>query len=117
MLFNFDFKKMIYTIYMAVYKFLMKLCVTMELKYPTLNLCIFLKRYAYPFRYSDLTHRFARPVPELCIINSFVLTFLYERWGHLFTAINQQRLSPNNLQLFANPIHDKVAPLENCWGL
>ena len=41
MLFNFDFKKMIYTIYMAVYKFLMKLCVTVELKYPTLNLSAF----------------------------------------------------------------------------
>ena len=79
-------------------------------------LCIFLKRHAYPCRYLDLIHRFARPVPELCIINNFVLKFLYERWGHLFTTMNQQWLSPNNLQVFANAIHDKGAPLENCWG-
>ena len=38
---NFDFKKMIYTIYLAFYKFLMKLCVTMELKYQTLKLSAF----------------------------------------------------------------------------
>ena len=27
-------------------------------------LCIFLERHAYPCRYLDLIHRFARPVPE-----------------------------------------------------
>ena len=30
--------------------------------------------------------------------------------------MNQQWLSPNNTQIFANAIHDKGAPLENCWG-
>ena len=60
-------------------------------------LCIFLKRHAYPCRYLDLIHRFARPAPELCIINNFVLKFIYERWGHLFTTMNQKWLSPNNL--------------------
>ena len=74
-------------------------------------LCIFLKRHAYPCRYLDLIHRFTRPVLELCI-----LKFIYERWEHLFTTMNQQWLSPNNLQVFANAIHDKGAPLENCWG-
>ena len=33
-----------------------------------------------------------------------------------FTARNQQWLSPNNLQIFADAIHDKGAPLENYWG-
>ena len=78
-------------------------------------LCIFLKRHAYPCRYLDLIQRFARPVPELCIINNFLLKFLYERWGHLFTTMNQQWLSPNNLQIFVDATHDKGAPLENCW--
>ena len=41
-LLNIDFKKMIYTIYLAFYKFLMKLRVTMELKYHTLKLSTFL---------------------------------------------------------------------------
>ena len=40
-LLNFDFKKMIYTIYLTFYKFLMKLCVTIKLKYSTLKLSTF----------------------------------------------------------------------------
>ena len=36
--------------------------------------------------------------------------------GHLFTILNQQWLSQNNLQIFADAIHDKGAPLENSWG-
>ena len=47
-------------------------------------LCIFLERHAYPCRYSDLMHRFARPVPELCIINNFVLKFPYEKWRFIY---------------------------------
>ena len=46
----------------------------------------------------------------------FVLRFLHERWGNLFTTTNQQWLSPNSLQVFANAIHGKCAPLENYWG-
>ena len=29
--------------------------------------------------------------------------------------MNQQWLSPNNLQIFSDVIHDKGASLENCW--
>ena len=80
------------------------------------TLYVFLKRHAYTCRYLDLIHRFARPVAEFSIINNFVLKFLCERWGHLFTTMNQQWLSQNNLQVFANHNHDKGASLENCWG-
>ena len=74
-----------------------------------------LKLHAYPCKYLDLLGRFARPVPELCIINRFMIIFLHERLGHLFTSVNQQWLSPNSLQIFADAIHYKGAPLENCW--
>ena len=30
--------------------------------------------------------------------------------------MNQQWLSPANFQVFADAVHDKGAPLENCWG-
>ena len=30
--------------------------------------------------------------------------------------MNQQWLSPNNLQIFVDAIHDKGTTLENCWG-
>ena len=79
-------------------------------------LCIFLKRFAYPCRYLDMISRFGRPVPELCIISNRVMNFIHERWGHLLNTMNQAWLSPNNLQLFADKIHDAGAPLENCIG-
>ena len=40
---------------------------------PVEGLCILLKRLAYPCRYCDLVPRFARPVPELCVITAGVL--------------------------------------------
>ena len=79
-------------------------------------LWIFLKRNACPCRYLILIHRLARLVPELCITNNFVLKFLYERLGHLFTTMNQQWLSPDNLKILDDATHDKGAPLENCVG-
>lgn len=39
--------------------------------------CIFLKRFAYPCRYQDLIHRFARPVPQLCMISNVVMNHIY----------------------------------------
>ena len=44
-------------------------------------LCIFLKKYAYPWRYLDLIHGLARPVPGLCIINNFVLKLFLWNMG------------------------------------
>ena len=31
------------------------------------GLCMLLRRFSYPYRYSDMISRFGRPVPELCI--------------------------------------------------
>jgi len=80
------------------------------------GLCIFLKRFSYPCRYSDMIHRFGRPVPELCMISNNVLNFIYERWDFLLTSMDQQWLTPENLQHYADVVHEKGAPLENCWG-
>ena len=44
----------------------------------TEGLCILLKRFAYPCRYSDLVPIFGRPVPELCMINNTVMDFIYD---------------------------------------
>ena len=79
-------------------------------------LCIFLKRFAYPCRYLDMISRFGRPVPELCFFSKHILKFIYERWVFLLSTMNQQWLSPANLQVFADAVHDKGASLENCWG-
>ena len=77
---------------------------------------IFLKRFAYPCRYSDMVPRFARAVPQLCMISNKVMWFIYNRWNHLLTSFNQPWLSPANLDGYAGAIHQKGAALENCWG-
>ena len=64
-------------------------------------LCIFLKRFAYPYRYLDMILRFARPVPQLCMTSNMVMDHLYTHWSHLLTSLNQPWLSPDNLETFA----------------
>ncbi|CAH3127897.1 unnamed protein product [Pocillopora meandrina] len=34
------------------------------------GLCMLLRRFSYPCRYSDMISRFGRPVPELCMITN-----------------------------------------------
>ena len=52
---------------------------------PTEALCIFLKHFSYPCRYSDLIPRFGRPAPSLSIISNYILNFIYRRWNNLLT--------------------------------
>ena len=50
------------------------------------GLCIFLRRLAYPCRYSDMVNRFARPVPVLCMISNIVLSYIYDLHHRRITA-------------------------------
>jgi hypothetical protein len=79
------------------------------------GLCIFLKMFAYPCRYVDMVHRFARPEPQLCMISNQVMNIIHERWQHLLTDFDQGWLQPENLETFAAVIHQKGAALDNCW--
>lgn len=79
-------------------------------------LCILLKRFAFPVRYCDMVPLFGRSVPELCRIVYFMINFIFERNHFRLTSWNQSFLSRENLQLYANSIHDKRAPLTNCFG-
>ena len=78
--------------------------------------CVFLKRFAYPFRYSDLVPRFGRPVPEVCMMSKYVMNMLHESFHHLLRSFNQPLLSQQDLELYAHAVHDKGAALRNCWG-
>ena len=73
--------------------------------------CIFLRRFAYPCRYSDMIPQFGRAVPELCVISDYIAEHVYNQFGHKLTW-----LSPIKLQEYATAIHNKGAPLQNCWG-
>ena len=80
------------------------------------GLCLLLRRLAYPCRYSDLIHRFGRPVPELCMITSHVMDTVYALHHHRLTAWNQTLLSPPLLQAYADAIRRKGGALPNCFG-
>ena len=80
------------------------------------GLCVLLKRLAYPCRYFDLMYRFARPVPELCMISNAVLDWIYTNHGHRMTSWNQLFLTPAWLEQYARAIYQMGCPLTNCFG-
>ena len=63
-----------------------------------------------------MVHRFARPTPQICMIAQYMTNFMYDRWGHLLNNLNQNWLSRDSLELYAQAVHNRGAPLENCWG-
>ena len=82
----------------------------------TEGLCMLLKRFSYPCRYSDMIHRFARPVPEISMITNTVMDHIFVSHGHRISQWNFDILSPPMLQEYADVIHAKGAPLNNCFG-
>ena len=80
------------------------------------GLCMLLRRFSYPCRYSDMISRFGRPVPELCMITNEVMDNIFNNHGHRISQWNDDVLSLHLLQEYADVIHAKGAPLENCFG-
>ncbi|XP_028418307.1 uncharacterized protein LOC114543582 [Dendronephthya gigantea] len=80
------------------------------------GLCVLMKRFAYPCRYGDMITLFGRPVPEICMITNHVLNYIYETHHHRITEWNNGLLSPDLLEVYATSIHQKGAPLQNCFG-
>lgn len=79
-------------------------------------LCIMLRRFSYPIRFGDMVPKFGRPEPQLSMIAGDVTNFIYNLHHHRIHNFNQPWLSPANLQIFADAIHNAGAPLDNCWG-
>ena len=79
-------------------------------------LCVYLKRFAYPCRYSDLIPRFARNIPQVCLISNAMMNQIYNKHHNLLENMDQSWLSREHLQLYANAIHSKGAYLSNCWS-
>ena len=79
-------------------------------------LCIYLRRLPFPCRYGDLVLRFARPVPQLSMITTIVISDIYEHYSHLLSSLDQPWLSRANLKSLADADHAKGAALTNCWG-
>ena len=81
------------------------------------SLCIYLKRFAYLCRYSDMISRFWSPVPELCLVSNNVMKFVCDRLGDFLKIMNPHWLVPVIFQLFSDTIHESRSPSDNCWGL
>ena len=80
------------------------------------GLCILLRRFAYPCRYSDMIARFGRPVPVISVITNKVMRFIYETHHHRLTNWNQTLLSPMSLQQYADAVSRNGAARDNCFG-
>ena len=79
-------------------------------------LCILLKRLAYPCRYTDMVPCFGRNPTEICLIFNTLLDHLHTTHSHRLISWQQPMLQQNKLQSYADAIHLKGAPLENCFG-
>ena len=79
-------------------------------------LCIILRRFAYPCRYSNLIPRFGRPVPELSMISNLVMDTVYQERNHRLPQWNNTLLNPPLLESYAHGIDSKGSPLPNCFG-
>jgi len=79
-------------------------------------LCVTLRRFAYPCRYSDLIPRFGRPVPELSMISNLVVDTIYQEHNHRLSHWNHTLLNPTLLESYASAIDSKGSPLPNCFG-
>ena len=82
----------------------------------TEGLCIVLKRFAYPCRYSDMMPIFGRSVPELSMICNQVTDWIYNTHGHKVTRWNHGILNPPLIATYADGVHFKGAALDNCFG-
>ena len=80
------------------------------------GLCILLKRFAFPCRFSDMIPIFGRPVPELCMINNTVIDWVYNHHRHRIMDWNPNVLSPIQLENYAEAVFNKGAALRNCFG-
>ena len=81
------------------------------------GLCMFLKRLAYPCRYSDMLPRFGRSVSVMCMVTKCVLDYIYDAHHTRISQWNANILNPAAIQSYANAISGMGAPLENCFGL
>lgn len=59
--------------------------------------------------------RFARPVPQLTMITSEMMSLVYNQHSYRLTSLQENWLSPASLQNYADVIHNAAVPYTNCW--
>ncbi|CAN8029526.1 unnamed protein product [Ixodes persulcatus] len=80
-------------------------------------LAIGLRRLAYPNRLCDLELMFGRHSWTLSIVSNQVHRHIAHTFGHLLRDLTAHSwLDPDQLDVFAEAVHNQGAPLTNCWG-
>ncbi|XP_064468692.1 uncharacterized protein LOC135382956 [Ornithodoros turicata] len=77
-------------------------------------LAVALRRLAYRNRLCDLEMLFGRHMSTLSSISNQVNAHIATTFGHLISGFKCHDWL--NLEQFAKAVHDKGAPLPNCWG-
>src|SRR6266404_3050352 len=65
------------------------------------------------YELSMLYHRSQSAISE--IVN-WIVTYINTQWSHLLNFDHTHLLSPNNLEIYADAIHQAGAPLDGVWG-
>ena len=79
-------------------------------------LCVLLQRFSHPVKFDNMEARFGRPANQLRKIASAITNMVYNKHRHRLSSLQQEWLSPVNLQRYAEAIHAAGSPLDNCWG-
>ena len=77
-------------------------------------LCIVLRRFSYPNRLCDLESFVGRPSSTLSLIINETVHQLWSLHRHRLTSLDLPWLQQHYLQQYADTIHMKGAPLQNC---
>ena len=62
-----------------------------------------------------MVHQFGMAIPQLSMACNNVMSLTYGRCCHLLQNFQQAWLSGKNVTIFCNKIHERDAPLTNCW--
>ncbi|CAN7943582.1 unnamed protein product [Ixodes hexagonus] len=80
-------------------------------------LCILLRRLSYPNRLCDLEEMFGRHSSTLSSVTTNMLRHLTTTFRGLTADLSSHAwLTRSSLEEFAEAVHAKGAPLQNCWG-
>jgi hypothetical protein len=79
-------------------------------------LCMVLRRFAYPNRLCELEQFFGRPLSSLSMIINHTVDLLYNDHQHRLRTLDNPWFDPAQLQVYADAVHEKGAPLRNCIG-
>ena len=81
------------------------------------RLCIMLKRFSYPRRYSDqLIPRFGHHVPVMSMTSNTVVDFVYNLHSLRINVYNHNLRDSTSLQVYAETVFVKGVALDNCFG-